>query len=175
MNIVEQPWYPKLCVAAQETAKDIYTVVKQPRVKQEGDETGDDFDTEFAERHNFYDAFPTAFGDDEEEMTEFDWNSNLALLWICGLRPQVDETDGGHVLMWLPKAAYDPELKFTSAYMDATVALQELFFGQSEYAQRSFLTILEKLMLTHKVWRSDEAKDHVFVLEYQVIPNQPLI
>jgi len=171
MNIVEQPWYPKLVFAAQETARDVYQLVKG-NVSAEDSER---FDENFAELHDFFDAFPSAFGDDEEEMIEFDWNANLALLWICGLRPVVEDTEAGKVLLWLPKAGYNQELIFRQAYMDATVELQKLFFGASEYAQRSFLTILEKLARTHKLWRSDDAANHQFVLEYQVVPNQPLL
>lgn len=171
MNIVEQPWYPKLVLAAQETARDVYQLVKG-NVSAEDSEQ---FDENFAELHDFFDAFPSAFGDDEEEMIEFDWNANLALLWICGLRPVVEETEVGHVLLWLPKAGYSQDLIFRDAYMQATVELQNLFFEKSEYAQRSFLTILEKLARTHTLWRSDEAPEHQFVLEYKVVPNQPLI
>lgn len=171
MNIVEQPWYPKLVFAAQETARDVYQLVKG-NVSAEDSEQ---FDENFAEQHDFFDAFPSAFGDDEEEMIEFDWNANLALLWICGLRPVVEETEVGHVLLWLPKAGYAQDLIFRDAYMQATVELQNLFFEKSEYAQRSFLTILEKLARTHTLWRSDEAPEHQFVLEYKVVPNQPLI
>lgn len=171
MNIVEQPWYPKLVFAAQETARDVYQLVKGGVSEADSEE----FDDQFAKQHDFFDAFPSAFGDDEEEMIEFDWNANLALLWICGLRPVVEDTEAGHVLLWLPKAGYDKELIFREAYMLATVELQKLFFDASEYAQRSFLTILEKLARTHRLWRSEEAADHQFVLEYEVIPNQPLI
>jgi hypothetical protein len=167
MNIVEQPWYPKLVIAAQETAKDVYQLVKNG-----GDA---EFDEAFAQQHDFFDAFPSAFGDDEEEMIEFDWNANLALLWICGLRPVVEDTEAGKALLWLPKAGYSEGLVFRQAYMDATVELQNLFFEKSEYAQRSFLTILEKLSVCHKIWRSDEAPEHQFVFEYAVVPNQPLI
>lgn len=167
MNIVEQPWYPKLVLAAQETARDVYQLVKNG--------ADDDFDEMFATRHDFFDAFPSAFGDDEEEMIEFDWNANLALLWICGLRPVLEDTEVGKVLLWQPTAGYSEDLIFRQAYMDATVELQRLFFEQSEYAQRSFLTILEKLARCHQIWRSDEAPAHQFVLEYKVIPNEPLL
>ncbi|EEC9276169.1 hypothetical protein EB502_RS26380, partial [Escherichia coli] len=130
-------------------------------------------DEEFAEKHEFYDALPTAFGDDEEEGLEFDWNVNLALLWICGLRPTVKETEEGKVLLWNFTGQYNRSLVFKQAYMDATVELQNLLLGENTYCQRSFLTILEKLVTTHKVWRKEDAPEHMFILEYAVIPNQP--
>jgi len=132
-----------------------------------------DYNEWFAANHQFYDALNSAFGDDEDEGLEFDWNINLALLWICGLRPRIDETEAGFVLTWRQSAAYNPTLTFKEAYMDVTVELQKMWFGESAYVQRSFLTILEKLAITHKLWRSDTAPEHLFVLEYQVVPNTP--
>jgi len=170
LNIVQQPWYPALCKAAQLTAEDILSIAL-------GADTIDPAKPftreEFSERHNFWDAFENAFGDTDD--AEFDWNANQAVMWICGMRPYVDETEIGHVLTWRQNQPYNRGLSFTEAYMEASVALQNIFWGESAYVQRSFLTILEKLKQTHKIWRSETAPEHLFVLEYQVVPNQPLV
>lgn len=188
MNIVTQPWYPGLCKAAQLTAADAFTIVSggatsvqtnpdyvEPPAGEEPtvQPTYMDYREWFAQNHEFYDALNSAFGDDEEEGLEFDWNINLSLLWICGLRPRIDETEIGYVLTWRQEAAYDHTLTFKQAYMAVTVRLQELWFKDSAYCQRSFLTILEKLKQTHKIWRSETAPEQLFVLEYQVVPNEP--
>ncbi|EDP8995158.1 hypothetical protein ABO35_000463 [Salmonella enterica subsp. enterica serovar Braenderup] len=167
MSIVVTDWYKGITKAAQLTAKDVYSIVRSS-IEDENKS-----DEEFAEKHEFYDALPTAFGDDEEEGLEFDWNVNLALLWICGLRPTVKETEEGKVLLWNFTGQYNRSLVFKQAYMDATVELQNLLLGENTYCQRSFLTILEKLVSTHKVWRKEDAPEHMFILEYAVIPNQP--
>lgn len=188
MTIVTQPWYDAFKRAAQLTAEDAFSLIKggaesvqtNPDYVEppEGEEptvqpTYMDYNVWFATKHEFYDAFIAAFGDDEDEGIEFDWNINLALLWILGLRPSVDETEAGFVLTWRPVAGYNPDLTFKEAYMEVTVALQNLWFGESEYCQRSFLTILEKLGRCHKLWRSETAPEHLFVLEYAVVPNEP--
>lgn len=165
MNIVEQPWYPALCVSAQETAKDAYSLIKDNR--------NENFDEDFATQHDFFDAFGTAFGDTEDD--EFDWNSNLSLLWIIGLRPRFDETLAGNVLTWVPVAAYNPTQTFREGYMEASVELQKLMFNDSAYVQRSWLTILEKKALTHRISRSETAAEHLFILEFEIIPNEPLL
>lgn len=168
MNIVTQPWYPGLCKAAQLTATDVLNLVLPTDDFYEADAH-----EEFATKHEFYDAFKSAFGDDEDEGLEFDWNINLSLLWICGLRPSLDDTEIGQVLTWRHSAPYNPELTFKEAYMAVTVRLQELWLGDVTYCQRSFLTIMEKLAITHKIWRSETAPEQLFVIETQVIPNQP--
>lgn len=190
MNIVTQPWYPGLCKAAQLTATDVFHLVSGGKTSvqtnpdyiepPEGEEpsvqpTYMDYNEWFAQKHEFYDALNSAFGDDEDEGLEFDWNINLALLWICGLRPSISDTEIGQVLTWRQSAAYSPNMTFKEAYMAVTVNLQELWLGDVTYCQRSFLTIMEKLVLTHKVWRSETAPEHLFVIETQVIPNQPLV
>lgn len=188
MTIVTQPWYDGFKRAAQLTAEDAFTLLKagaesvqtNPDYVEppEGEEptvqpTYMDYNEWFATNHEFYDALNSAFGDDEDEGLEFDWNINLALLWILGLRPALDETEAGFVLTWRPVAGYTRDLTFKQAYMAVTVELQTLWFGDSEYCQRSFLTILEKLGRCHKLWRAETAPEHLFVLEYAVIPNEP--
>ncbi len=79
MSIVVTDWYKGITKAAQLTAKDVYSIVRssiEDEIKS---------DEEFAEKHEFYDALPTAFGDDEEEGLEFDWNVKPCLtvdLWF---------------------------------------------------------------------------------------------
>lgn len=170
MNIVQQPWYPALCKAAQLSAEDILSAALMAETRDaENPYTRE----QFSEDHNFWDAFDTAFGDTED--AEFDWNANQAVMWICGMRPRIDETEAGHVLTWTATHPYDRSIKFTEAYMEASKALQHLFWGDHAYVQRSFLTILEKLTQTHKLWRMETAPEHLFVLEYAVVPNQPLV
>ena len=89
MNIVTQPWYPGLCKAAQLTAEDVLALVLQATATPESEGISRE---DFATQHEFYDALNSAFGDDEEEGLEFDWNINLSLLWICGLRPHIADT-----------------------------------------------------------------------------------
>ncbi|ANZ48504.1 hypothetical protein BIZ78_gp071 [Erwinia phage vB_EamM_Caitlin] len=170
MNIVTQPWYQGLCKAAQLTAEDVLSLVLQASATPDSEGTTRE---DFATQHEFYDALNSAFGDDEDEGLEFDWNINLSLLWICGLRPHIADTEIGQVLTWRHSEAYNPELTFKQAYMAVTVRLQELWLGDVTYCQRSFLTILEKLAITHKIWRSETAAENLFVIETQVIPNQP--
>ncbi|ANZ48782.1 hypothetical protein BIZ83_gp071 [Erwinia phage vB_EamM_ChrisDB] len=170
MNIVTQPWYPGLCKAAQLTAEDVLALVLQSTAKDGGEMVSRE---DFATKHEFYDALNSAFGDDEDEGLEFDWNINLSLLWICGLRPSISDTEIGQVLTWRHSDPYNTDMTFKQAYMAVTVRLQELWLGDVTYCQRSFLTILEKLAITHKIWRSDTAPEQLFVIETQVIPNQP--
>lgn len=191
MTLVTRSWYPGLKLAAQITAKDVYeliragaeTVQTNPKYVEPpaGETLADDaekpvyvsYEEWFAENHGFYDALKTAFGDDEEEFLEFDWNTNLAMLWICGLRPHIDDTEAGKVLTWRQSAGYKVDLGFKQAYMDASVELQKLFFGERAYCQLSWLTILEKLAVCHKLWRAEDAPEHMFVLEFAVVPNEP--
>lgn len=167
MSIVVTDWYKGITKATQLTAQDVYSIVRSSSEDQIKS------DEDFATRHEFYDALKTAFGDVEEEGLEFDWNVNLALLWICGLRPSVKDTEQGKVLLWHYTGKYNPNQVFKEAYMEATVELQNLLLGENTYCQRSFLTILEKLATTHKIWRQADAPEHIFVLEFAVIPNQP--
>ncbi|QVW55276.1 hypothetical protein pEaSNUABM29_00236 [Erwinia phage pEa_SNUABM_29] len=190
MTLVTRSWYPGLKKAAQITATDVYELVRAGREQlqtnpayvemPEGVENPEkptyvDYEEWFAENHEFYDALKAAFGDDEDEGIEFDWNINLAMLWICGLRPHIDETEAGNVLTWRQSAAYNPELTFKEGYMAASVELQNMFFGERAYCQLSWLTVLEKLAVCHKLWRAEDAPEHMFVLEYAVVPNQPLL
>ncbi|QVW28723.1 hypothetical protein pEaSNUABM8_00226 [Erwinia phage pEa_SNUABM_8] len=171
MNIVTQTWYPGLCKAAQLTAEDVLSLVLQATAKPDSGEmvTREDFAT----KHEFYDALNSAFGDDEDEGLEFDWNINLSLLWICGLRPSISDTEEGQVLTWRHSDPYSTDMTFKQAYMAVTVELQKLWLGDVTYCQRSFLTIMEKLAITHKIWRSETAPEHMFVIETKVIPNTP--
>lgn len=157
-----------MCKAAQLTAEDILQIaLRAENTNPEVEFTREDFSI----KHDFFDAFDTAFGDTED--AEFDWNANQAVMWICGMRPRVDDTEAGKVLTWRASEAYDRELKFTEAYMKASVALQGLFNEEAAYVQRSFLTILEKLSRCHTLSRAVDAPEHIFVLEYQIVPNEP--
>ena len=191
MTLVTRPWYPGLKTAAQITAKDVYELIRagaehvqtnpnyveRPIGEVDGEAVESPVYVEygewFAENHGFYDALNAAFGDDEDEGIEFDWNVNLALMWICGLRPAINETEAGFVLTWRQSAGYDKGLDFKQAYMDVSIALQKLFFDDRAFCQLSWLTILEKLATCHKLWRAEDAPEHLFVLEYAVVPNQP--
>lgn len=179
MTLVTRPWYPGLKTAAQIVAKDVYELIRagaetvQVGTDAKGEPVLQDYEEWFGENHGFYDALKTAFGDVEDEGLEFDWNVNLALLWICGLRPHIDETEAGFVLTWRQSAGYDRDLDFKQGYMDVSIALQKLFFGDRAFCQLSWLTVLEKLAVCHKLWRAEDAPEHLFVLEYAVIPNQP--
>lgn len=188
MTIVTQSWYKGFKRSAQLTAEDAFTILKggcetvqtNPDYIEppEGEEptsppTYVDYNEWFATNHEFYDALNSAFGDDEENGLEFDWNINLALIWILGLRPRIDETEQGYVLTWRPIAGYNRNQTFKEAYMEMSVELQKLWFKESEYCQRSFLTILEKLGRDHKLWRDESAPEHIFVIEYTDAGNKP--
>lgn len=191
MTIVTQPWYDAFKRSAQLTAEDAFTLLKggvehvqtnpnyvEPSLGEEPGEAVEaphyvDYNEWLATNHEFYDALNSAFGDDEDEGLEFDWNINLALMWILGIRPHIDETEAGFALTWRPIAGYNRTQTFKEAYMEVNVELQKLWFGDSEYCQRSFLTILEKLGRCHKLWRAENAPEHMFVIEYAVVPNQP--
>lgn len=166
MNIIDKQWYKDIKVAAQETASDVVNLI----VKSEYDLKNIE---EFAERHGFHDAIGFAFGDTDEG--EFDWNCNLACLWICGLRPVKLETDAGSVLFFKPTGVYSPSMDFKEAYMEASMALQETIFGDVKPCQRSFPTIMSRLVATHRVWRDKSAAEYKFLLEFAVTPNQPLV
>lgn len=180
MSIIKQDWWLPTTVALSSTAEHaaklaieamkahiskINETTKEFELAQDEAVTYQTLD----DKHEFYGAFCTGLGEvvvDEDETLDLDLNISMAIIRLAGFHWKLLEAEDGYVLILQQSGSYDIDSTFRTLYMDSSVELQKLLFGDSAYVQKSLMSILEQANEQYIISRSTEQKEHVFSLEF---------